>query len=184
MKDHTTRSLLPRRLEGRKKYLWSIVSITYNNPTSAFPLQRALPVYRCYNLVRKTWSPISQMKRGSALWQEAPAERGRGSRLQGDFLSPHLQNSSHVDRRSMPSMGYMTHTVSAPSLHGKSVSRPSSAPPPMNAAPPAKCRLSWFPPTPSQPRAICRAAVNPHFRQALAEAKAQRSPGTCSVSSS
>ncbi|XP_056658168.1 pleckstrin homology domain-containing family A member 7 isoform X19 [Monodelphis domestica] len=31
-----------------------------------------------------------------------------------------LKNSSHVDRRSMPSMGYMTHTVSAPSLHGKS----------------------------------------------------------------
>uniref|UniRef100_D3ZRT6 Pleckstrin homology domain containing A7 n=1 Tax=Rattus norvegicus TaxID=10116 RepID=D3ZRT6_RAT len=33
-----------------------------------------------------------------------------------------VKNSSHVDRRSMPSMGYMTHTVSAPSLHGKSVS--------------------------------------------------------------
>ncbi|KAM4846598.1 pleckstrin homology domain-containing family A member 7 isoform 1-T1 [Thomomys bottae] len=32
-----------------------------------------------------------------------------------------LKNSSHTDRRSMPSMGYMTHTVSAPSLHGKSV---------------------------------------------------------------
>ncbi|XP_052619078.1 pleckstrin homology domain-containing family A member 7 isoform X4 [Peromyscus californicus insignis] len=31
-----------------------------------------------------------------------------------------IKNSSHVDRRSMPSMGYMTHTVSAPSLHGKS----------------------------------------------------------------
>ncbi|XP_017177674.1 pleckstrin homology domain-containing family A member 7 isoform X1 [Mus musculus] len=31
------------------------------------------------------------------------------------------KNSSHVDRRSMPSMGYMTHTVSAPSLHGKSL---------------------------------------------------------------
>nr|XP_031315807.1 pleckstrin homology domain-containing family A member 7 isoform X1 [Camelus dromedarius] len=30
------------------------------------------------------------------------------------------KNSSHMDRRSMPSMGYMTHTVSAPSLHGKS----------------------------------------------------------------
>ncbi|XP_008065513.1 pleckstrin homology domain-containing family A member 7 isoform X2 [Carlito syrichta] len=30
------------------------------------------------------------------------------------------KNLSHVDRRSMPSMGYMTHTVSAPSLHGKS----------------------------------------------------------------
>ncbi|XP_043757908.1 pleckstrin homology domain-containing family A member 7 isoform X2 [Cervus elaphus] len=33
---------------------------------------------------------------------------------------PATKNSSHVDRRSMPSMGYMTHTVSAPSLHGKS----------------------------------------------------------------
>ncbi|TKC47570.1 hypothetical protein EI555_013699 [Monodon monoceros] len=31
------------------------------------------------------------------------------------------KNSSHLDRRSMPSMGYMTHTVSAPSLHGKSL---------------------------------------------------------------
>uniref|UniRef100_A0A452I0M1 Uncharacterized protein n=1 Tax=Gopherus agassizii TaxID=38772 RepID=A0A452I0M1_9SAUR len=31
-----------------------------------------------------------------------------------------LKNSAHVDRRSMPTMGYMTHTVSAPSLHGKS----------------------------------------------------------------
>lgn len=33
-----------------------------------------------------------------------------------------LQSSTHIDRRSMPAMGYMTHTVSAPSLHGKSVS--------------------------------------------------------------
>ncbi|XP_045146919.1 pleckstrin homology domain-containing family A member 7 [Echinops telfairi] len=32
-----------------------------------------------------------------------------------------IKNSSHVDRRSMPSLGYMTHTVSAPSLHGKSL---------------------------------------------------------------
>nr|XP_033784218.1 pleckstrin homology domain-containing family A member 7 isoform X2 [Geotrypetes seraphini] len=31
-----------------------------------------------------------------------------------------LKAATHVDRRSMPSMGYMTHTVSAPSLHGKS----------------------------------------------------------------
>nr|XP_012636131.1 pleckstrin homology domain-containing family A member 7 isoform X3 [Microcebus murinus] len=31
-----------------------------------------------------------------------------------------IKNASHIDRRSMPSMGYMTHTVSAPSLHGKS----------------------------------------------------------------
>uniref|UniRef100_A0A8B9ZUP8 Pleckstrin homology domain containing A7 n=1 Tax=Anas zonorhyncha TaxID=75864 RepID=A0A8B9ZUP8_9AVES len=32
-----------------------------------------------------------------------------------------VKSSAHVDRRSMPAMGYMTHTVSAPSLHGKSV---------------------------------------------------------------
>ncbi|XP_067396791.1 pleckstrin homology domain-containing family A member 7 isoform X2 [Emydura macquarii macquarii] len=31
-----------------------------------------------------------------------------------------LKSSAHIDRRSMPTMGYMTHTVSAPSLHGKS----------------------------------------------------------------
>ncbi|XP_015280641.1 PREDICTED: pleckstrin homology domain-containing family A member 7-like [Gekko japonicus] len=31
-----------------------------------------------------------------------------------------IKNSAHIDRRSMPMMGYMTHTVSAPSLHGKS----------------------------------------------------------------
>ncbi|XP_072448491.1 pleckstrin homology domain-containing family A member 7 isoform X6 [Chiloscyllium punctatum] len=29
------------------------------------------------------------------------------------------KSSAHIDRRSMPPMGYMTHTVSAPSLHGK-----------------------------------------------------------------
>ncbi|NWI10401.1 PKHA7 protein, partial [Crypturellus soui] len=31
-----------------------------------------------------------------------------------------VKGSTHTDRRSMPAMGYMTHTVSAPSLHGKS----------------------------------------------------------------
>ncbi|XP_040414468.1 pleckstrin homology domain-containing family A member 7 isoform X6 [Cygnus olor] len=31
-----------------------------------------------------------------------------------------VKSSAHIDRRSMPAMGYMTHTVSAPSLHGKS----------------------------------------------------------------
>ncbi|XP_051659908.1 pleckstrin homology domain-containing family A member 7 isoform X4 [Manacus candei] len=30
------------------------------------------------------------------------------------------KSSTHLDRRSMPAVGYMTHTVSAPSLHGKS----------------------------------------------------------------
>ncbi|XP_042301918.1 pleckstrin homology domain-containing family A member 7 isoform X3 [Sceloporus undulatus] len=34
--------------------------------------------------------------------------------------NPTRKNSAHIDRRSMPAMGYMTHTVSAPSLHGKS----------------------------------------------------------------
>ncbi|XP_059831727.1 pleckstrin homology domain-containing family A member 7 isoform X8 [Hypanus sabinus] len=32
---------------------------------------------------------------------------------------PLAKSSTHIDRRSMPPMGYMTHTVSAPSLHGK-----------------------------------------------------------------
>ncbi|XP_038663998.1 pleckstrin homology domain-containing family A member 7 isoform X5 [Scyliorhinus canicula] len=31
------------------------------------------------------------------------------------------KSSAHIDRRSMPPMGYMTHTVSAPSLHGKTL---------------------------------------------------------------
>ncbi|NXA37642.1 PKHA7 protein, partial [Eudromia elegans] len=31
-----------------------------------------------------------------------------------------VKSSTHIDRRSVPAMGYMTHTVSAPSLHGKS----------------------------------------------------------------
>ncbi|XP_027592970.2 pleckstrin homology domain-containing family A member 7 isoform X11 [Pipra filicauda] len=30
------------------------------------------------------------------------------------------KSSTHLDRRSLPAVGYMTHTVSAPSLHGKS----------------------------------------------------------------
>ncbi|XP_061466244.1 pleckstrin homology domain-containing family A member 7 isoform X3 [Rhineura floridana] len=36
------------------------------------------------------------------------------------ILNQTIKNSAHIDRRSMPTMGYMTHTVSAPSLHGKS----------------------------------------------------------------
>ncbi|NXY88128.1 PKHA7 protein, partial [Alcedo cyanopectus] len=34
--------------------------------------------------------------------------------------NPAAKSSTHIARRSMPAMGYMTHTVSAPSLHGKS----------------------------------------------------------------
>ncbi|XP_015193610.2 pleckstrin homology domain-containing family A member 7 isoform X5 [Lepisosteus oculatus] len=33
----------------------------------------------------------------------------------------HISKTAHVERRSMPPMGYITHTVSAPSLHGKTL---------------------------------------------------------------
>lgn len=59
---------------------------------------------------------------GRQSWQSVAEVSLPGLSLASRLL---LQNSSHVDRRSMPSMGYMTHTVSAPSLHGKSVSCPS-----------------------------------------------------------
>ncbi|KAK1161668.1 hypothetical protein AOXY_G19283 [Acipenser oxyrinchus oxyrinchus] len=38
-----------------------------------------------------------------------------------DRIRAHVSKTTHADRRSMPPMGYMTHTVSAPSLHGKTV---------------------------------------------------------------
>ncbi|XP_077941324.1 pleckstrin homology domain-containing family A member 7 isoform X17 [Gasterosteus aculeatus] len=34
-------------------------------------------------------------------------------------ICAHLSQASQIERRSMPAMGYITHTVSAPSLHGK-----------------------------------------------------------------
>ncbi|XP_077941330.1 pleckstrin homology domain-containing family A member 7 isoform X21 [Gasterosteus aculeatus] len=36
-------------------------------------------------------------------------------------ICAHLSQASQIERRSMPAMGYITHTVSAPSLHGKTV---------------------------------------------------------------
>ncbi|MGH0166548.1 UNVERIFIED_CONTAM: hypothetical protein FKN15_051141, partial [Acipenser sinensis] len=63
-----------------------------------------------------------------------PAERVTvrpvGERPTADFpasgspgrIRAHVSKTTHADRRSMPPMGYMTHTVSAPSLHGKTVS--------------------------------------------------------------
>ncbi|XP_041131451.1 pleckstrin homology domain-containing family A member 7-like isoform X4 [Polyodon spathula] len=36
-------------------------------------------------------------------------------------IRAHVSKTAHVDRRSLPPMGYMTHTVSAPSLHGKTI---------------------------------------------------------------
>ncbi|KAK6472637.1 pleckstrin homology domain-containing family A member 7-like isoform X9 [Huso huso] len=62
-----------------------------------------------------------------------PAERVTvrpvGERPTADFpasgspgrIRAHVSKTTHADRRSMPAMGYMTHTVSAPSLHGKTV---------------------------------------------------------------
>ncbi|XP_033909352.3 pleckstrin homology domain-containing family A member 7-like isoform X10 [Acipenser ruthenus] len=63
-----------------------------------------------------------------------PAERVTvkpvGERSTADFpasgspgrIRAQVSKTTHADRRSMPPMGYMTHTVSAPSLHGKTVS--------------------------------------------------------------
>ncbi|XP_033909350.3 pleckstrin homology domain-containing family A member 7-like isoform X7 [Acipenser ruthenus] len=60
-----------------------------------------------------------------------PAERVTvkpvGERSTADFpasgspgrIRAQVSKTTHADRRSMPPMGYMTHTVSAPSLHGK-----------------------------------------------------------------
>ncbi|XP_054997251.1 pleckstrin homology domain-containing family A member 7 isoform X4 [Sorex araneus] len=60
---------------------------------------------------RVTVKPLEQrMSVDSSLGDSPRKARGQGTK-----------NSLHVDRRSMPSMGYMTHTVSAPSLHGKSL---------------------------------------------------------------
>ncbi|KAM3920753.1 pleckstrin homology domain-containing family A member 7 isoform 2-T2 [Leptodactylus fuscus] len=60
-----------------------------------------------------------------------PAERLTVRPEEGPVDVPHIgspqkmrihavKSAAHMDRRSMPSMGYMTHTVSAPSLHGQS----------------------------------------------------------------
>ncbi|XP_030872069.1 pleckstrin homology domain-containing family A member 7 isoform X3 [Gorilla gorilla gorilla] len=59
---------------------------------------------------RVTVKPLDQRRSVDISLGDSP-RRARGHAV---------KNSSHVDRRSMPSMGYMTHTVSAPSLHGKS----------------------------------------------------------------
>ncbi|XP_055971836.1 pleckstrin homology domain-containing family A member 7 isoform X3 [Sorex fumeus] len=59
---------------------------------------------------RVTVKPLEQRRSMDSTLGDSPRKvRGQGTK-----------NSLHVDRRSMPSMGYMTHTVSAPSLHGKS----------------------------------------------------------------
>ncbi|XP_075423840.1 pleckstrin homology domain-containing family A member 7 isoform X5 [Ascaphus truei] len=52
-----------------------------------------------------------------------PKERQAGVAYIGSPQKTHghtVKSTAHMDRRSIPAMGYMTHTVSAPSLHGKS----------------------------------------------------------------
>ncbi|KAM9408093.1 LOW QUALITY PROTEIN: pleckstrin homology domain-containing family A member 7 [Pholidichthys leucotaenia] len=45
---------------------------------------------------------------------------GDGARLSSPgHICAHLSQTSQLERRSVPAMGYITHTVSAPSLHGK-----------------------------------------------------------------
>ncbi|XP_014912572.1 pleckstrin homology domain-containing family A member 7-like isoform X8 [Poecilia latipinna] len=41
-------------------------------------------------------------------------------------ICAHLSQTSQIERRSVPAMGYITHTVSAPSLHGKTVTAQES----------------------------------------------------------
>ncbi|XP_034047147.1 pleckstrin homology domain-containing family A member 7 isoform X3 [Thalassophryne amazonica] len=49
---------------------------------------------------------------------EGPPEDSTGS-SSPRHICTHLSKTSQSERRSMPTMGYITHTVSAPSLHGK-----------------------------------------------------------------
>ncbi|XP_029986827.1 pleckstrin homology domain-containing family A member 7 isoform X3 [Sphaeramia orbicularis] len=50
--------------------------------------------------------------------ETAPAQDSTRSSSPGHICT-HLSQTSQIERRSMPAMGYITHTVSAPSLHGK-----------------------------------------------------------------
>lgn len=56
------------QLGRQKRYLCSVGSIIFNNPNFSFISPRGFPSLHCYILVRKMWSPISQMKRDSAVW--------------------------------------------------------------------------------------------------------------------
>ncbi|XP_029000086.1 pleckstrin homology domain-containing family A member 7 isoform X5 [Betta splendens] len=49
--------------------------------------------------------------------EAAPGDSTRSS--SPGHICAHLSQTSQLERRSMPAMGYITHTVSAPSLHGK-----------------------------------------------------------------
>uniref|UniRef100_A0A7N6BYN6 Pleckstrin homology domain containing, family A member 7b n=1 Tax=Anabas testudineus TaxID=64144 RepID=A0A7N6BYN6_ANATE len=59
---------------------------------------------------RRTVRPLDDVAPGDSTWSSSPGH-----------ICAHLSQTSQIERRSMPSMGYITHTVSAPSLHGKTV---------------------------------------------------------------
>ncbi|XP_028258310.1 pleckstrin homology domain-containing family A member 7 isoform X6 [Parambassis ranga] len=57
---------------------------------------------------RRTVRPLDEIAPGDSTRSNSP----------GHFCA-HLSQTSQLERRSVPAMGYITHTVSAPSLHGK-----------------------------------------------------------------
>ncbi|XP_065808981.1 pleckstrin homology domain-containing family A member 7 isoform X8 [Labrus bergylta] len=57
---------------------------------------------------RRTVRPLDEVLPGDSTRSSSP----------GHFCAQ-LSQTSQIERRSMPAMGYITHTVSAPSLHGK-----------------------------------------------------------------
>uniref|UniRef100_A0A3B4ZZQ3 Pleckstrin homology domain-containing family A member 7-like n=2 Tax=Stegastes partitus TaxID=144197 RepID=A0A3B4ZZQ3_9TELE len=57
---------------------------------------------------RRTVRPLDEVAAGDSTRSSSPGH-----------ICAHLSQTSQIERRSVPSMGYITHTVSAPSLHGK-----------------------------------------------------------------
>uniref|UniRef100_A0A3Q1FZQ9 Pleckstrin homology domain containing, family A member 7b n=1 Tax=Acanthochromis polyacanthus TaxID=80966 RepID=A0A3Q1FZQ9_9TELE len=57
---------------------------------------------------RRTVRPLDEVAPGDSTRSSSPGH-----------ICAHLSQTSQIERRSVPSMGYITHTVSAPSLHGK-----------------------------------------------------------------
>ncbi|TKS70204.1 Pleckstrin -like proteiny domain-containing family A member 7 [Collichthys lucidus] len=57
---------------------------------------------------RRTVRPLDEVAPGDSTRSSSPGH-----------LCAQLSQTSQIERRSMPAMGYITHTVSAPSLHGK-----------------------------------------------------------------
>ncbi|KAM9765642.1 pleckstrin homology domain-containing family A member 7 isoform 1-T1 [Menidia menidia] len=57
---------------------------------------------------RRTVRPLDELIAGDSTRSSSPGH-----------ICAHLSQTSQIERRSVPAMGYITHTVSAPSLHGK-----------------------------------------------------------------